>query len=151
MMIHEITPKAGQYKRRKRVGRGIGSGRGKTAGRGHNGYNSRSGARTHPEREGGQMPWFRRIPKRGFNNAQFAQNFAEVNIELLDARFDEGAEITPRKLLDAGLIDNVKQPVKVLGQGSTNKKFFITVAACSKGARQIIEQAGGSVNTGESQ
>jgi len=145
MMIHEITPKAGRYKRRKRVGRGIGSGRGKTAGRGHNGYNSRSGARRHPEREGGQMPWFRRIPKRGFNNARFATVYAEVNIKQLDARFSDGARITPQALLDAGLIDDVKWPVKILGEGETSKTLNVTAAACSKGARQTIENAGGSV------
>jgi large subunit ribosomal protein L15 len=148
-MIHEITPKAGRYKRRKRVGRGIGSGRGKTCGRGHNGYNSRSGARTHPEREGGQMPWFRRVPKRGFNNAQFARVYAEVNVKELDQRFSDGSEITPQALLDVGLIDDLKQPVKVLGQGQTSKKLTLKVAACSKGARQTIENAGGSVNTSE--
>jgi large subunit ribosomal protein L15 len=92
------------------------------------------------------MPWFRRIPKRGFNNARFARVYAEVNVKQLDARFDEGAEITPQALLDAGLIDDVKQPVKVLGQGSTSKKLTVKVAACSKGARQTLEQAGGSVN-----
>jgi large subunit ribosomal protein L15 len=145
MMIHEITPKAGRYKKRKRIGRGPGSGRGKTAGRGHNGYNSRSGVRRHAEREGGQMPWFRRIPKRGFNNARFATVYAEVNIRQLDARFEEGAQIDPQALLGAGLIDDLKQPVKILGQGETKKKLTVTAAACSKGARRAIENAGGSV------
>jgi large subunit ribosomal protein L15 len=145
MMIHEITPKTGRYKRRKRVGRGIGSGRGKTSGRGHNGYNSRRGARRHPEREGGQMPWFMRIPKRGFSNAGFSRAFAEVNVKALDARFDDGASITPEDLLKVGLIDDTKWPVKVLGQGETKKKLHVTAAACSAGARQKIESAGGSV------
>ena len=146
MMIHEITPKAGRYKRRKRIGRGPGSGKGKTSGRGHKGYGSRSGSRTHPEREGGQMPWFRRIPKRGFNNARFTRSFAEVNIKDLDARFSDGAEITRQALLGVGLIDDEKTPVKVLGKGETQKKLTVSIDACSAAAKQKLEAAGGTVN-----
>lgn len=148
MMIHEITPTAGSHKKRKRIGRGPGSGHGKTAGRGHKGAGSRSGATgsIRASREGGQMAWFRRIPKRGFSNAQFTTLYAVVNVGALDARFDSGAEVNPEMLVKAGLIRDTKLPVKVLGSGETTKKLQVTAAAFSKSAAEKIANAGGTVN-----
>lgn len=147
MMIHEVTEKVGKHKRRKRVGRGPGSGLGKTCGRGHKGAKSRAGASgsIRASSEGGQMPWFRRIPKRGFSNAQFRKEYRIVNIKAMDARFDDGAEITPEALVEVGLIKDAKLPVKVLGEGETSKKFTVTAAMFSRAAAEKIEKAGGKV------
>jgi len=145
MMIHEITIKAGRNKRRKRVGRGIGSGHGKTCGRGHKGAGSRSGMAIRASREGGQMPLFRRIPKRGFSNARFKSTFAIINVKALDSRFDDGAEINPDMMVKVGLIRDTKVSVKILGDGQTSKKFMVTAAAFSKSAEEKITKAGGSV------
>jgi len=146
MMIHEVTEKVGKHKKRKRVGRGVGSGRGKTCGRGHNGAGSRSGATgsIRASREGGQTPLFRRVAKRGFSNVLFKKHFAIVNVAALDARFDDGAEVNAQMLVKAGLIRDDKLPVKVLGQGETKKKFSVTAASFSKSAQEKITQAGGS-------
>ncbi|MEM9294363.1 MAG: 50S ribosomal protein L15 [Planctomycetota bacterium] len=141
MMIHEITEKVGRHKRRKRIGRGPGSGHGKTAGRGHNGYGSRSG-NTNPH-EGGAVPMHAKFPKRGFSNAQFTTRYAVVNLKALDSRFDDGAEVTPEMLVKHGLIRNTKLPVKVLGTGEIGKKLRVTAAKFSGTAKQKIEQAGG--------
>ena len=150
MMIHEITQLVGRHKRRKRVGRGPGSGDGKTAGRGHNGARSRSGFSTQVGREGGQMPLYRRVPKRGFSNARFrGPAFAIVNVRALDARFDDGAEVTPAALAAAGLIGSERQPVKVLGAGETSKKLRVTATAFSQTAKEKIEKAGGAVTVVE--
>lgn len=148
MMIHEITEKAGRHKKRKRVGRGPGSGHGKTSGRGHNGAGSRSGASIRASREGGQMPLFRRVPKRGFSNAQFTKHFSVVNIRALEARFDDGAEVNPDMLVKVGLIPDTKLPVKILGDGQITKKLNVTVAAASKAAAEKIAAAGGSITVG---
>lgn len=151
MMIHEITEKVGKHKRKKRIGRGPGSGHGKTSGRGHKGAGSRSGATgsIRASREGGQMPLFRRIPKRGFTNAMFRKEFAAINVQVLEARFDDGAEITPETLRKAGLIPNTKTPVKILGEGKLTKKLTVTVAAYSKSASEKITAAGGSANVAD--
>ena len=143
MMIHEITSIVGRHKARKRVGRGTGSGHGKTAGRGHKGARSRSGYSYRMGDEGGQMPFFRRLPKRGFSNAQFRTVYSIVNIRALDARFDDGAEVNPDMLVKVGLIRNTKMPVKILGQGQTSKKLFVTAAAFSESAADQIAKAGG--------
>jgi large subunit ribosomal protein L15 len=147
MMIHEITPKAGHYKKTKRLGRGISSGKGKTAGRGTKGAGSRSGwsGSIRASREGGQMPFFRRIPKRGFSNFNFRTEYAVVNIKALDARFDDGAEVNPDMLVKVGLIADTKRPIKVLGEGQTAKKLLVTAAAFSKTATEKITKAGGTV------
>lgn len=147
MMIHEITEKVGKKKHKKRIGRGPGSGHGKTSGRGHKGAGARSGwtGSIRASREGGQMAWFRRLPKRGFSNFQFRTTYAIVNIGALDARFDDGAEVNPDMLVKAGLIRDTKLPVKVLGSGETKKKFQVTAAAFSETAKQKIEAAGGAV------
>lgn len=146
MMIHEITEKVGAHKRRKRIGRGIGSGHGKTAGRGHKGARSRAGfgGSQHAGFEGGQMPLFRRIPKRGFTNAMFKVTYNAINIKSLEARFEDGADITPETLKAAGLIGNTKKPVKILGEGDLTKKLNVTAAAFSKSASEKITAAGGS-------
>ena len=146
MMIHELTPKTGKYKTNKRLGRGIGSGKGKTAGRGTKGAGSRSGwsGSIRSSREGGQMPFFRRIPKRGFSNFNFRIEFAVVNIKALDARFEDGAEVNPDMLVKVGLIGDTKRPVKILGEGQTAKKLTVTAAAFSKTAAEKIAKAGGT-------
>jgi len=153
MMIHEITPIVGRYKKRKRVGRGPGSGRGKTCGRGHNGARSRSGATgsIRASSEGGQMPLFRRIPKRGFSNAQFRKVWTIVNIQALEARFDDGAQVNITTLIESGLVASSKYPLKVLGEGKLTKKLTVTAEAYSKSASEKITQAGGAANlTGDS-
>jgi len=148
MMIHDITKQVGRHKRAKRLGRGIGSGRGKTCGRGHKGAGSRSGwsGSIRASREGGQMPFFRRIAKRGFSNAKFKKQFSIVNIRTIEAKFENGIEINPELLHGAGLIPNTRIPVKVLGQGDLTKKLKVTAAAFSKSAADKITNAGGSVS-----
>jgi large subunit ribosomal protein L15 len=145
MMIHEVTEKVGPHKKRKRIGRGPGSGTGKTAGRGHNGAGSRSGSggSIRASREGGQMPLFRRFPKRGFSNYAFKTHYAVVNLKAIDARFDDGAEVNAESLAEAGLIRNTRLPVKVLAEGETTKKLSITAARFSATAKEKIEKAGG--------
>jgi large subunit ribosomal protein L15 len=148
MMIHEITAQVGRHKKAKRVGRGIGSGHGKTSGRGAKGAGARSGSggSIRASREGGQMPLFRRIPKRGFSNAPFKKVFAVVNIGALDARFEDGAEVNAQMLVKVGLIRDTSLPVKVLGDGETSKKLSVTAAAFSKVAQDKIAKAGGSIS-----
>ena len=145
MMIHEITPKVGRYKTRKRVGRGHGSGLGKTSGRGHKGAASRSGWKRRPGYEGGQMPLIRRIPKRGFSNAQFRRLYHIVNIKTLETHFAEGAEVTARILADARVIRDAGLPLKILGEGELTKALKVTAAKFSASARTKIEAAGGTV------
>ncbi len=146
MMIHEITSQVGAHKKRKRIGRGIGSGHGKTCGRGHKGAGSRSGwtGSIRASREGGQMPFFRRIPKRGFSNALFKKHFAIVNIKAIEARFPDGAQIGPPQFVEAGLVRSGVVPVKVLGEGQLTKKLHITATAFSRSAQEKITQAGGT-------
>jgi large subunit ribosomal protein L15 len=146
MMIHEITEKVGRYKARKRVGRGRASGVGKTSGRGHKGAGSRAGFSRRAYFEGGQMSFARRLPKRGFTNADFRRDFAIVNIKALEARFDDGTEITAALLAEAGLIRDTSLPLKVLGEGELTKKFTVTAEKFSASARTKIEGAGGTVN-----
>lgn len=145
MMIHEITEKVGKYKARKRIGRGHGSGSGKTSGRGHKGAKSRSGYSQRPAFEGGQMQYFRRIPKRGFTNADFKTVYHIVNLASLEARFEKGAAVDASALVEAGLIRNFKNPVKVLGQGDLTIALNVTANKFSASALKKIEAAGGSV------
>ncbi|MCC7146023.1 MAG: 50S ribosomal protein L15 [Phycisphaeraceae bacterium] len=144
MMIHEVTPKAGRYRARKRIGRGPGSGHGKTSGRGTKGGGSRSGYSRKRAFEGGQSPLYRRFPKRGFSNFAFRTEYAVVNIGVMDTHFQDGAQITPADLIRVGLIPNDLLPVKVLATGETTKKFNVTAAAFSKAAQEKITKAGGS-------
>lgn len=145
MMIHEITKLVGKHKPRKRIGRGDGSGQGGTAGRGHKGAKSRAGYSRRPYFEGGQMSFVRRMPKRGFTNANFKTHYHVVNLKTLEARFDDGAEITVETLAAAGIVRDTQLQLKVLGEGDLTKKFTVTAAKFSASAREKIEKAGGSV------
>ena len=142
MLNHEITSIVGKGKARKRVGRGLGSGSGKTSGRGHKGQSSRAGARLMKLSEGGQMPLFRRLPKRGFSNFKFARRFEIVNVSQLE-RFDEGAIVGLEQLSQAGLIDSIDNKIKVLGNGELSKKLQVSAHKFSKAAEQKIVASGG--------
>jgi large subunit ribosomal protein L15 len=144
MLNHEITSIAGKHRRRRRVGRGTGSGHGKTCGRGHKGSGSRAGSTSVSLYEGGQMPLFRRIPKRGFNNYKFAKRCEIVNVCQLE-RFEDGASIGIEQLSGAGLIDSIKSKVKILGKGDLTKKLQVTAHKFSKNAEQKIAASGGVV------
>lgn len=152
MMIHEITAQAGKYKARKRVGRGPGSGVGKRAGRGQKGAGSRSGNSQRFSFEGGQMPYFRRLPKMGFTNANFRVAYWTINLsDLLTAdQFKKGGKVDPESLLAAGLVRDDSREIKVLGgleEGQkVSVKFDITVNRMTASARKAIEDAGGTVN-----
>ena len=146
MMIHEITETVGRHKSRKRVGRGDGSGQGKTSGRGHKGAASRSGWKQRPGYEGGQMPLLRRMPKRGFTNTQFKTCYHVVNIKTLESHGADGAEVTAETLAAAGVIRDTKLPLKVLGEGEPTRKLSVTAAKFSASARTKIEAAGGTAH-----
>lgn len=145
MLNHEITSIVGKYKKRNRIGRGSGSGHGKTSGRGHKGSGSRAGSTAFSLFEGGQIPLFRKIPKRGFSNFDFAQRCEIVNICQLE-RFEDGAVIGVEQLSDAGLINSDKSTVKILGKGDLTKKLQVTVHKYSKSAEQKITAIGGTAN-----
>lgn len=143
MNIADITKLAGADKNRKRLGRGRGSRQGKTCGRGHKGGGQRSGWRQRGMQEGGQMPTFRRIPKRGFSNARFTTRYSVVNIGSLESRFEAGTHVTPQSLLEAGLIRNLRYPVKVLGTGALTRGLIVDAAKFSKSAVEKIQAVGG--------
>ncbi|GAX89302.1 50S ribosomal protein L15 [Effusibacillus lacus] len=142
MKLHELSPAAGSKKTRKRVGRGIGSGLGKTAGRGHKGQWARSGGGVRPGFEGGQTPLYRRLPKRGFTNAPFKKELVEVNVSKLN-QFEAGTVVTPEKLIEAKVIKNVKDGVKILGQGDITVALTVQAQGFSASAKEKIEAAGG--------
>lgn len=142
MKLHELSPATGSKKTRKRVGRGIGSGTGKTAGRGHKGQNARSGGGVRPGFEGGQTPLFRRLPKRGFTNAPFKKDLVEINLSKL-INFEAGTVVTPEKLVEAKIIKNIKDGVKVLGQGDITVALTVQAQGFSASAKEKIEAAGG--------
>ncbi len=144
MLNHEITSIAGKHTRRRRVGRGSGSGHGKTCGRGHKGAGSRAGSTSVSLYEGGQMPLFRRLPKRGFNNYNFANRCEIVNVCQLE-RFEDGAIVGVEQLSGAGLIDSIKSKVKILGKGDLTKKLQVTAHRFSRNAEQKIAASGGIV------
>ena len=141
--LHNLKPAEGATRKRKRVGRGPGSGNGKTAGRGHKGQKSRSGYSRRYGFEGGQMPLVRRIPKRGFTNI-FRVGFQVVNLRDLDRLVADGDTVTPELLVEKGLIRGGKKPVKVLASGELGKKLTVQAHAFSKNAQATIEAAGGS-------
>ena len=143
--LHNLKPNPGAVRERKRVGRGHGSGHGKTSGRGQKGQKSRSGWKggTRPGFEGGQTPLYMRFPKRGFSNAPFKKEYAVVNVGVLNERFEEGTEITPELLKKEGLVKK-KLPVKILGDGELTKKFSVKAHKFSASAKEKIEAAGGS-------
>ena len=143
MSIAQITKLAGADKRRRRVGHGRGSGRGKTSGRGHKGFGQRAGSGQRGMQEGGQMPTFRRLPKRGFSNARFTTRYSVVNVVSLETRFESGAHVTPQALLDVRLIRNLRYPVKILGNGTLTKKLIVDAAKFSRSAVEKIQAAGG--------
>lgn len=147
MNINEITKEAGAHRKRRRLGRGESSGVGKTCGRGHKGCNARSGGGARPLTEGGQMPLFRRIAKRGFNNYQFRKNYAIVNLGDLERVFDSGAKVDAESLIEKGLLRNEKLPLKVLGDGALSKKLTVVAHKFSKQAAARIAEAGGEVKT----
>ena len=144
MNLSDLRPAEGSKRKPKRVGCGIGSGNGKTAGRGTKGYGSRSGSSIRPGFEGGQMPLFRRLPKRGFTNIN-SRNLVGINLDLLAAVFEDGAVITEDAVLEAGLVKNPRDGIKILGNGELNKKFTVSGMAVSEGAKNKIEAAGGKV------
>jgi len=142
--LSDINKAAAKRKKAKRVGRGPGSGHGKTSGRGMRGWRQRSGTSVPLTYEGGQMPLFRRIPKRGFNNKRFAMRYQPVNLRDLN-RFDEGTEVGIDELDGAGLIDKGQGPVKLLGGGRLDKKLTVSVHKSSKSAAEAVAAAGGEV------
>ena len=142
MKLFELSPAEGSKKSARRVGRGHGSGWGKTAGKGHKGQKARSGA-PRPGFEGGQMPLYRRIPKRGFTCRNHKEIIA-INVSALE-KFDNGAEVTAESLLESGIIKKVADGVKILGNGDITKKLTVKVNAVSKSAAEKIEAAGGKV------
>ena len=145
MKLHELQPAAGSKKTRTRVGRGLGSGLGKTSGRGQKGQNSRSGGGVRSGFEGGQMPLYRRLPKRGFNNSVFAKQYAEVNVEQLN-RFEDGAVVDPVALIEAGILKNVRDGIRILGNGTLETKNLTVIAnGFTKAAEEKITAAGGKV------
>ncbi len=141
MKLHELSPAPGSVRDVKRIGRGHGSGQGKTAGKGHKGQKARAGRGMQIGFEGGQMPLQRRIPKRGFNNI-FATPYTTINLTVLN-RFEDGAVVDTEALLAAGIIKKAPNGVKVLGNGKVEKKLTVKVAAFSESAKAKIEAAGG--------
>ena len=144
-MLHEITAQTPAYKKPTRKGRGDSSGKGKTAGRGTKGSGARNGKYIRRGYEGGQTEFYRRFPKRGFSNFDFANNFNVVNLADLEAKFDAGATIDRDALHEAGLVPDAKLPVKILGNGDISKKFTVHAGWYSKTASEKIGAAGGTV------
>ena len=143
MKLHELKPAKGSVKARKRIGRGVGSGSGKTAGRGNKGHNARSGGGVRPGYEGGQMPLHRRLPKSGFTNI-FKKQIAVINIRDLD-RFEAGAVVDEAALIKSGLVKGRRDGIKLLGQGEIKNALTVKINAISRSAKDKIEAAGGSV------
>lgn len=143
MKLHELSPAAGSTKERKRIGRGAGSGQGKTAGKGHKGQKARAGRGMRAGFEGGQMPLQRRLPKRGFNNI-FRKEIVAVNVADLEARFENGAVVDVESLKQVGLVKNSFDGIKVLGNGELTKKLTVKADAFSESAKQKIEAADGN-------
>ncbi len=142
MKLHTLYQPEGAVKERKRVGRGVATGNGKTAGKGHKGQNARSGGGVRPGFEGGQLPLFRRLPKRGFSNAPFKIEYATINVSDLD-KFEDGAVVTPELLKEMGILKQQLDGVKVLGNGELTKKITVKANRFSKTAVEKIEKMGG--------
>jgi len=147
MKTHELTPAKGATTRTKRLGRGIGSGVGKTSGKGHKGQNARSGGGVRPGFEGGQMPLTRRLPKRGFTSI-FAKEYAIINVRDLNA-LEDGTVVTAELLREKGVIRKINDGLKVLGNGTLTKKLTVQATKCSASAKEKIEAAGGTVEVKE--
>lgn len=146
LRLHNLKPAPGATKRRKRVGRGEASGKGKTSGKGHKGQTARAGGSIRIGFEGGQMPIYRQLPKRGFNNKQFKTVFGLVNLDTLEASFDAGATVNEAALRERGILKGRFDGVKVLGRGEISKALSLEVDHVSASAREKIEKAGGSVS-----
>ena len=142
MKLHELRPSEGAFKTSKRLGRGTGSGLGKTSGKGHKGQNARSGGGVRPGFEGGQLPLFRRLPKRGFSNAMFKVEYATINVSDLE-KFEDGAVVTPELLKEMGILKKQLAGVKVLGNGELTKKITVKAHKFSQSAIEKIEAIGG--------
>ena len=142
MKLHELSPAEGSTKESKRIGRGHGSGQGKTAGKGHKGQKARAGRGMRPGFEGGQMPLQRRIPKRGFNNI-FAKPLEVINVSALN-KFEDGATVNVCDLLEKGILSKCEYGVKILGNGEVTKKLTVRASAFSASAKEKIEKAGGT-------
>ena len=147
MMIHEITAQAGAHKKRMRVGRGESSGKGKTCGRGTKGGGARAGGGPKFGSEGGQLPLYRRLPKRGFNNNYFRQEFSIVNVSDLEKHFEAGETVNVSTLIVKGLVRDEKLPVKILADGTLTKKLTVVAGKFSEQAATKITQAGGTTQT----
>jgi large subunit ribosomal protein L15 len=143
MKLHELKPAQGATKNRKRIGRGVGSGWGKTAGRGNKGHNARSGGGVRPGFEGGQMPIHRRLPKRGFTNI-FKKDIAVINVRDL-VRFDAGSVVDEAALVGAGLVNGRHDGIKLLGQGEITSALTVKINAVSRSAKEKIEAVGGTI------
>ena len=144
MKLHDLQPTPGSKHRSRRVGRGESSGLGKTSGKGHKGQKARSGASIRPGFEGGQMPLARRLPKKGFNNAQFKTQYAIVNLSDLELKFSDGDEVNEESLRALGLVKGRFDGVKVLAKGEVSKKLTVSVEKISATAKEKIEKAGGT-------
>ncbi|SRR5699024_65468 len=142
MKLHDYKSAEGSRHRRKRLGRGMSSGFGKTSGKGHKGQNARTGGGTRLGFEGGQTPLFQRLPKRGFTNIN-RKDYTVVNIETLN-QFEDGTEITPEQLLEAGVVSKLQSGIKVLGKGTLDKKLTVKANKFSSSAIEAIEKAGGN-------
>ena len=142
MKLHKLSPAEGSVKEGFRKGRGAGSGNGKTAGKGHKGQNARSGGGVRPGFEGGQLPLYRKLPKRGFNNYRFGKQYTIVNVDDLN-RFEEGAVVDADALLATGVVSKVLDGIKVLGEGEVSKKITVKAAVFSASAKEKIEAVGG--------
>jgi len=142
LRLHELKPGKGANRKRKRVGRGPGSGNGKTAGRGHKGQKSRSGFSQRAGFEGGQMPLYRRLPKRGFTNI-FAKKWVVMNVADLN-RFEEGSTVSPELLIEAGFVKKIRDGIRILGNGNLERKLTVKAHHFTESARQKIEAAGGT-------
>ena len=142
MKLHELSPQEGSVKNRFRKGRGAGSGNGKTAGKGHKGQNARSGGGVRPGFEGGQLPLYRKLPKRGFKN-RFATHYAIVNVGTLNAKFENGETVTVEALIEKGILNKALDGLKVLGNGELTKNLTVEAAIFSQTAKEKIEAAGG--------
>ena len=141
MKLHELSPAEGSVKSNFRKGRGPASGNGKTAGKGHKGQNARSGGGVKPGFEGGQLPLYRRSPKRGFHN-MFGKSYAIVNVDMLN-NFEDGAVVDAAALIDSGIIKSVCDGIKILGEGELTKKLTVKAAVFSETAKEKIEALGG--------
>ncbi len=144
MKIHELSPAEGSVKNGFRKGRGTGSGNGKTAGKGHKGQNARSGGGVRPGFEGGQLPLYRKLPKRGFKNCRFSKQYTVINVWALEENFNNGDVVDSAALLTKGIVDTIeKNGVKVLGEGELTKNITVKAAVFSAGAKEKIEAVGG--------